>query len=530
MLLSREESSVDFARDRLICLPIIHKFDFDLLSDSCATVHNIFADTNKMKIIPALFAIGFICCGAGIDAFSFTSLLRSRPYDLTTSSFGDAQSMHQRRPRTKSKCIFCMKGDQLSSNDNNMSRRSALRQFGSFCLSTIASTQIHQQPAQASSFSDSPISNPVPRQEVVDSGPLPPQFAGNNVVVPSKGPLSVPSSSASNSLTTTTTTSSSSQPTISATQVKLENSQIVTIPTVQQTKFTPSASTPAPSPAAHSTTPKVSIQSLKKGAMPEVALATFLVGSIFYTFNGRTVVDDTGSPKVKVVMIQPEPYGMGVGRRYWNGVDVTINDPIPPADVREVCDAGLVTSECAESITGFLGEVSNEQRGADVSPEQVEKATAVANYLDSLSSRGINGNSPGHGGSTNTATAFYSYLNELSSGNLPAPSSAASVASYLDALDLKGSDSLDGYQRAVRLSAIETKINRLEERVEMLPSEIVSKMQDWQQGQDLRLSDEIRKIRAFLIQGDQQQQANGEDEPELVQKMIVGQPSTLPYL
>ena len=95
---------------------------------------------------------------------------------------------------------------------------------------------------------------------------------------------------------------------------------------------------------------------------------------------------------------------------------------------------------------------------------------------------------------------------------------------------MKGGDSLDGYQRAVRLSAIETKMNQLEKRVDMLPAEIVDKMQYWQEGHDVRLSDEIRKIRAFLIQCYQQQQANGESEPELVQKMTAGQSSNLPYL
>lgn len=222
---------------------------------------------------------------------------------------------------------------------------------------------------------------------------------------------------------------------------------------------------------------------------------------------------------------------MDTGRRYWKGVDVTINDPVPPADIREVCDAGVVTNECAESITGFLGEVGSEQRGAEVSEEQVEKATAVASYLDSLSSKGINGNTPvGQGVSTNTATAFYSYLNEIAAGNLPAPSSAASVASYLDSLDLKGSDSLDGYQRALRLNAIETKMNQLEEKVDMLPSEIGDKMQDWQQRQDVRLTEEIRKIGAFLVKGDQLQQANGGGDPELVVKMTpAGQPNSMPY-
>ncbi len=221
---------------------------------------------------------------------------------------------------------------------------------------------------------------------------------------------------------------------------------------------------------------------------------------------------------------------MDTGRRYWKGVDVTVNNPALPADIREVCDAGVVTNECAESITGFLGEVDSEQRGAEVSEEQVEKATAVASYLDSLSSKGVNGNTPAQDGSTNTATAFYSYLNEISAGNLPAPSSAESVASYLDSLDLKGSDSLDGYQRALRLNAIETKMNQLEERVDMLPSEIGDRMQDWQQRQDVRLTEEVRKIGAFLIKADQQQQVNGEGEPELVQKMSpAGQSSNMPY-
>jgi len=97
----------------------------------------------------------------------------------------------------------------------------------------------------------------------------------------------------------------------------------------------------------------------------------------------------------------------------------------------------------------------------------------------------------------------------------------------LDSLVVNGSD---GYQRAVRLSAIETKINQLEARVDMLPTEIIDKMQEWQQRQDLRLSDEIRKIRAFLIQDDQQKQAIGEAEPELVTKMTGGQSVNLPYL
>ena len=462
-----------------------------------------------MKLLPILYAIGFIHRDGGVDAFSVSSLPSSAArccYHLTD----DAQSMHQ-RPR--SRCTLHMKGDQSSSADDKMSRRSALRQFGSFCLSAIASTQIQPQQAQAASFSDSPILNSVPR-EVVKSGPTPLQFSDNNVVVSSNGPVSVPSSSASQPVTTTEATS---EPAIAATQVKIENSQ----PTVQETetKSTPSVSTP--SPKTTTTTERISIDSLKQGAMPEIALASFLVGSIFYTFNGRTIVDNTGSPKIKVVIDQPEPYGMDVGRRYWKGVDVSGN-PILPADVREVCDAGAVTNECAESITDFLDEISSEQKGADVSEEQVEKATVVASYLDSLSSNSVNGS---QAGTTNTATskAFYSYLNELSAGNLPAPTSATSVANYLDALDVKGGDSLDGYQQARRLSAIETKMDQLEEKVDMLPTEIATKMQEWQQGQDIRLTNEIRKITSFLIKDDQQQQANGEAEPELVQKM------TLPY-
>lgn len=468
-----------------------------------------------MKLSVALL-VGFIWSEGGIEAFSFTSL-RSQNIRILYNYSNAQRSMHRQE------CILCMKDDQSSAAaeqqaslpSNNLSRRSALRQCASFCISAMASTQIQQQPVGASSFSDSPITTS-PRP-TVETGPLPPQFSSKNTVVPSRAPLTVAPSPS----TVTTITAKTQAP--SATPVPLigDSSHPNTVPTNAWDGTDDSKLIHLPPPKRKKLLPK--------GALPELALATFCVSSLVYFFSDRPMLNEPGKPpKVKLVMIEPEPYGMDKGRRYYNGVDVTINDPILKADIRESCDAGVVSNECAESIAGFIGEVSNERRGSQVSPEQVEKATDVINYLDSLSSsKGINGNTQVNGDtSTKTAAAFYSYLNEVSAGNLPAPSSAASVASYLDSIDVHGNDSLDGYQRAIRLMELEAKMNRLEQSVERLPTEIFTRIQDWQQGQDDRLSEEIRKIRTFLIQ-----RRDGDEDPELISKMTGEQPTTdAPFL
>ena len=428
----------------------------------------------------------------------------------------------------RQECILCMKDDQSSAAEqaslpsNNLSRRSALRQCASFCISAMASTQIQKQPAEASSFSDSPITTS-PRP-AVETGQLPPQFSSKNTVVPSRAPLTVapsPSSSSPPVATVTTITSKTQTPSATPATLIADSSHPNTVPTNAWDGTDDSKLIHLP--------PSKRKKLLPKGALPELALATFCVSSLVYFFSDRPMLNEPGKPpKVKLVMIEPEPYGMDKGRRYYNGVDITINDPILKADIRESCDAGVVTNECAESIAGFIGEVSNERRGSQVSPEQVEKATAIINYLDSLSSsKGINGNTPQVNGdtSTKTAAAFYSYLNEVSAGNLPAPSSAASVASYLDSIDVHGNDSLDGYQRAIRLMELEAKMNRLEQSVERLPTEIFTRIQDWQQGQDDRLSEEIRKIRTFLIQ-----RRDADDDPELISKMTGEQSTDAPFL
>ena len=73
---------------------------------------------------------------------------------------------------------------------------------------------------------------------------------------------------------------------------------------------------------------------------------------------------------------------------------------------------------------------------------------------------------------------------------------------------------------------LEAKMNRLEQSVERLPTEIFTRIQDWQQGQDDRLSEEIRKIRTFLIQ-----RRDGDEDPELISKMTGEQPTTdAPFL
>ncbi|KAL3801362.1 hypothetical protein HJC23_006972 [Cyclotella cryptica] len=144
----------------------------------------------------------------------------------------------------------------------------------------------------------------------------------------------------------------------------------------------------------------------------------------------------TGSPRVKVVMVDNQPYGLDRGRRYYKGVDVTINDPIPESDIRRYCDASepTITNECAQSIAGFLEDVS---LGSSGGGQSERTASAIISYLDTLSSGSSNGAQSSRAVPQATGVAFSSYLQGLSEGSIPAPSSAESVAMYLDSLASK---------------------------------------------------------------------------------------------
>lgn len=189
-------------------------------------------------------------------------------------------------------------------------------------------------------------------------------------------------------------------------------------------------------------------------------------------YNSDPSYTGTGSPKVKVVMVENEPYGLDKGRRYYKGVDVTVYDPIPDSDIRRYCDASvpMVTNECAQSIAGFLEDIS---LGSTEGANSERTASAIISYLDSLSSGGSREVENRPAIPQATGVAFSSYLQGLSEGSIPAPSSAESVALYLDSLASK---------ERLRVSQLEARIVELESSM------------------DEKVANELDKIVTYLVE------------------------------
>jgi len=99
---------------------------------------------------------------------------------------------------------------------------------------------------------------------------------------------------------------------------------------------------------------------------------------------------------------------------------------------------------------------------------------------------GVNGDDS----SSETAVAFSSYLNHLSTGEITAPNSPQLVADYLDSLNGENMN---------RLSNIENRVNSLESSVNQLPDKISSRMEQWQGRQEERLASEFNKIESYLV-------------------------------
>lgn len=360
------------------------------------------------------------------------------------------------------------------------SRRAALRQCSSVFAAVFASAWGRQEAAQASEFSDGsePVNDFTPIEENA-----PPQFLDETEITPSRPQVVLPRQQEA-----PTTVAFSSSPS-STVGVTLKNSPVVTIPTKQ----VPIASSTAKAKT-DTTASTVTAQQRKRsiGGVAELGLTTAVLGAVGYAVLGRVSPNtDELTAKAKVVMIAPEPYGLETGRRYYNGVDITIDDPIPSSDVLKNCDAGRVNNDCTATITGFLGNIeTNSKKGMEgPSIEQQETATAVLSYLDSLAAAHaasmraaptVNGDV-----SSQTAVAFSSYLNGLANGEIRAPASPQLVADYLSSLNDVQS----------RMNSLETSMNRM-------PDEISGMMQDWQEGQDERLAKEFNKIEEHLMKMD----------------------------
>jgi hypothetical protein len=246
-------------------------------------------------------------------------------------------------------------------------------------------------------------------------------------------------------------------------------------------------------------------QQLKSEAVgAEIFLSGLSIYSMLYVISGRSYPknDDYSAAKARVVMIEAEPYGLAVGRRYYDGVNIRVNDPIPASDrVRSSCERGVIDDGCAAAITDFLGEVREmSDTGVGPSEDQRETANVVLTYLDSLSSsssssssiapssssRRSPGRGVGKGGSPPSdapvSVAFASYLDGLSRGEIDAPASPRLVAEYLTSLnDVQG-----------RMVALESSVGRL-------PDEISSRLEHLQRERDEQLAMEFVKIQEILI-------------------------------
>lgn len=288
---------------------------------------------------------------------------------------------------------------------------------------------------------------------------------------------------------------------------------------------------------------------------------------------GEDEGDDTPiNPLAKSSPPPAEPYGLSSGRNYWEGVDMTaakkaglvssapvkpppapaavvqapepVKVELPAADrvwkmsaptpygiqnkgsnpfvqnVLEYCEGGKVTEPCTETIKEYLDDIAD--TGAVATTEEVK---TIAGYLDALGSddaSSATGGSPG--------AAFASYLDALSEGSAPPPSSAKAVKTYLDTLNGTGDSAVAPVAVAPeqpvapaapvvaavepapepvavvataspdfsiydnRLISIEDRVTSLEGKVDDLPDQVFAKIEAWQTQQEGRLTEEVKKV------------------------------------
>ena len=156
--------------------------------------------------------------------------------------------------------------------------------------------------------------------------------------------------------------------------------------------------------------------------------------------------------------------------------------------IYDYCEAGQVNNACSESIRGYLDTLA--RTGAIATDGEVK---AIVGYLDSLSSNVVPHN-------INSGAAFTSYLDALSMGSIPAPSSATTVANYLNVLS-KTSPEEEGEQIGSRINEVEERLSRLESSIGSLPDEIASRLVNWQINQDKKKNDDMEKIMKLLVDG-----------------------------
>ena len=174
--------------------------------------------------------------------------------------------------------------------------------------------------------------------------------------------------------------------------------------------------------------------------------------------------------------------------------------------IEQYCEPKKVNPECSESISNYLGNLSEQLVEKDT---QKAAATRIISYLDSLSSApeqkpAFSGPAPAKSqivkAPSETSAAFSSYLDALSNGDVPDPPSAQAVAGYLDVLSAEAATASASSQRlGNRINEVENRLNRLETSVASLPDNIASRLIEWQMRQDQKVNDEIEKIKLYLM-------------------------------
>jgi hypothetical protein len=194
------------------------------------------------------------------------------------------------------------------------------------------------------------------------------------------------------------------------------------------------------------------------------------------------------------------------------------------AEVLEYCVGGKVTEDCVDSLKGYLDNIS--ETGAAATNEEV---TAVVGYINSLGSSSSTTSSSTIVEKRKAGLAFANYLDALSAGSAPPPSSAKAVKTYLDTLNgtagaafsarmkrerldplpptiatvgrtpdpfdaVVVTNSPDFAQYNTRLSSIEVRVSSLETKVDELPDRVFDKIEAWQSRQEGRMADKVRKI------------------------------------
>ena len=170
-----------------------------------------------------------------------------------------------------------------------------------------------------------------------------------------------------------------------------------------------------------------------------------------------------------------------------SGIDPTLlqkkKKPNVPGEntgnIEDYCKPGKVDEECAESVKEYLDDIANTGKIATD-----DEARTIVNYLDSLSSNVT----PPNGYST-TGSAFTNYLDALSEGSIPSPSSAKAVQTYLNDLTT---------DQDSRVEVVEDRLSKIEGSLNNMPEEIASRLDEWQALQDAKMKADMDKILSLL--------------------------------